>query len=54
MTLDVDSTYTTDMLLIAKDGYVYMLYYTMYDVSRTPEMVDQFEKVVDSFRFVTP
>ncbi|MGG4394294.1 stalk domain-containing protein [Paenibacillus thiaminolyticus] len=53
LTAGVNSTYTTDMLLIAKDGYVYTLYYTMYDVSRTPEMVDQFEKVVGSFRFVT-
>lgn len=54
LTPDVNSTYTTDMLLIAKDGYVYTLYYTMYDVSRTPEMVEQFEKVLDSFRFTKP
>lgn len=54
LTAGVNSTYTTDMLLIAKDGYVYTLYYTMYDVSRTPEMAEQFEKVVGSFRFVTP
>ncbi|MFD3271626.1 hypothetical protein ACE3MS_16015 [Paenibacillus dendritiformis] len=26
----------------------------LYDVSRTPEMVEQFEKVLDSFRFTKP
>ncbi|BFH71124.1 MAG: hypothetical protein E6230_05330 [Paenibacillus dendritiformis] len=31
------------MLLIVKDGYVYTLYWTMYDVSRTPEKVEEFE-----------
>ncbi|BFH35058.1 copper amine oxidase N-terminal domain-containing protein [Paenibacillus melissococcoides] len=54
LTAGVNSTYTTDMLLLAKDGYVYTLYYTMYDVSRTPEMVAHFEKVLDSFRFAAP
>ncbi|GAC41588.1 hypothetical protein, partial [Paenibacillus popilliae] len=48
-----DITYTVDMLLIAKDGYVYTLFNKIDDVSRTPEMVEQFEQVVDSFQFTS-
>ncbi|GAC40963.1 hypothetical protein, partial [Paenibacillus popilliae] len=53
LTTDGDIAHTSDMLLIAKDGYVYTLCYEIIDVSRTPEMVEQFEQVVDSIQFTS-
>ncbi|OBY76948.1 hypothetical protein BBG47_24245 [Paenibacillus sp. KS1] len=44
-------SFTVNLLLIAREGKVFSLVYSMEDTARTPELLDSFKRTMESFQF---
>ncbi|MCE5169368.1 copper amine oxidase N-terminal domain-containing protein [Paenibacillus profundus] len=49
--VDINAPYTTRMQLVADNGHVYTVLYTVYDASMTTELMDSLKQATKSFTF---
>ncbi|MFW5437692.1 copper amine oxidase N-terminal domain-containing protein [Paenibacillus apiarius] len=49
--VDIDAPYTTHMQIVANNGSVYTILYTVYDASMTPELMNSLKQATKSFTF---